>query len=77
MKRILMLALCAGPALAQGAGPDADGDGLVSYDELVAAYPDVTEAVFLTIDADADGVLTAEEMEAAVEAGLLPEMEEG
>jgi Ca2+-binding EF-hand superfamily protein len=52
--------------------PDADGDGLISLDELTAAYPDITEDLFVTLDADASGALDADELAAAKQAGLLP-----
>jgi Ca2+-binding EF-hand superfamily protein len=65
-----------GVALAQDAATmDTDGDGLVSFTEMLAAYPDMTEEVFTTIDASGDGLLDDEEMAAAVEAGLLAPME--
>ncbi len=65
--------LAATPALfAQDAGPDADGDGLVTMEEFTAAYPDLTEDTFLVADANADGALDADEMAAAAEAGILP-----
>ncbi len=51
---------------------DADGDGLLSYNELLAAYPDMTEAAFMAIDTNADGAVDADELKLAQEAGLLP-----
>ncbi len=51
---------------------DADGDGLVSYTELLMVMPDVTEDEFAALDANADGGLDATELAVAVEAGLIP-----
>ncbi|PIE15778.1 MAG: hypothetical protein CSA68_05105 [Rhodobacterales bacterium] len=51
---------------------DADGDGLLSYNELLAVHPDMTEETFAAIDANGDGAVDADELKAAQEAGLLP-----
>ncbi|MCB1329969.1 MAG: EF-hand domain-containing protein [Maritimibacter sp.] len=70
------LVLAATPALfAQDAGPDTDGDGMVTIEEFTAAYPDLTEDVFTAADANADGYLDADEIAAAAEAGLMPATE--
>ncbi|GKY86820.1 hypothetical protein [Sinisalibacter aestuarii] len=65
----LTLLLASTPALF---AQDADEDGLVTFDELVAAYPDVTEDTFNAADANGDGTLDADELAAAREAGLIP-----
>lgn len=62
----------AGHAMGQGLVLDADGDGLVSYNEALAALPDLTEAEFAALDADGDGMLDVDEIAAAEEAGLIP-----
>ena len=49
---------------------DANGDGGLSWDELLAAYPDMTEAEFLESDADANGLIDEDELAAAREASL-------
>lgn len=70
------LLLAATPALfAQDAGPDVDGDGMVSMEEFTAAYPDLTEESFAMADANADGMLDADELAAAAEAGVMPATE--
>ena len=51
---------------------DADGDGMLTYAELLTGYPDITEDDFAKMDANQDGMLDADEVAAAVEAGLLP-----
>ena len=65
----LSLLLVTTPALF---AQDANEDGMVTLDELVAAYPDVTEDAFNQADANADGALDADELAAAQEAGILP-----
>jgi hypothetical protein len=67
-----MIALSAGAALAQVTVEDTDGNGSYSMEELMVAYPDLTEDLFGEIDADADGAVSPEELTAAQEAGQLP-----
>lgn len=59
-------------AMGQGSALDTDGDGLVSYTELLIAMPDLTETDFAAMDADADGALNTDEVTAAQESGLIP-----
>lgn len=67
---VAMLSL---PAFAQDmAGPDTDGDGLVSLMEAQTAYPDLSQDDFDQADADADGFLSGDEMQAAMDGGLIP-----
>ncbi|HBQ35388.1 MAG TPA: hypothetical protein DD729_00875 [Rhodobacteraceae bacterium] len=51
---------------------DTDGDGLLSYNELLAVNPELTEEAFGAIDTNSDGAVDADELKAAQEAGLLP-----
>ena len=51
---------------------DANADGMVTFDELVAAMPDVTEETFTLADANQDGMIDADEFATAQETGLLP-----
>ena len=51
---------------------DTDGDGMVSYEELVAMAPEITEDEFAALDTDGSGGLDEEELVVAREAGLLP-----
>ena len=51
---------------------DANEDGEVTMEELVAVYADVTAEAFSEADADASGTLSADEVAAAQEAGLIP-----
>jgi hypothetical protein len=63
--------LGAGAALAQAETIDTDGDGMVSYTELLLVMPDMTEDDFTALDVNEDGMLDAEEVAAAEEAGLI------
>jgi hypothetical protein len=63
--------LGAGAALAQVETIDTDGDGMVSYTELLLVMPDMTEDDFTALDVNEDGMLDAEEFAAAEEAGLI------
>ena len=50
---------------------DADGNGSFSLAEIRAAYPDATKATFDRIDTNHDGKVSADELAAAVNAGIL------
>ena len=75
MRKIIAYAALAAPlaamAQAQDATMDADGDGEVSFDEMLVVYPELTEEVFGVLDVDASGGISEEEMTAAVESGLI------
>ncbi|WP_417250342.1 EF-hand domain-containing protein [Celeribacter sp.] len=64
--------LASAPLFAQVMVEDMDASGGYSQEELMAAYPSVTEEAFIAIDADASGEVSEEELAAAQEAGLLP-----
>ncbi len=66
----LMFALGAGALFAAEA--DANGDGLLTIDEVQAVMPEVTAESFTAMDLNADGTLDAAEVEAAREAGQMP-----
>lgn len=52
---------------------DTDADGLISVEELLAAYEDeVNEDIFTASDTNADGVLDKAELASAREDGLIP-----
>ncbi|MBU2982525.1 EF-hand domain-containing protein [Lentibacter algarum] len=62
------------PALAMGESAvevDANGDGLLTIEEVQAVYPSVTPESFAAMDANADGALDDAEIKAAEEAGML------
>ncbi|MEY1555200.1 hypothetical protein AB3Y40_06150 [Yoonia sp. R2331] len=69
------LVLMALPAIAQDAAIDVDADGMYSFPELQAAMPEMTEEDFTTLDVSGDGLLDADEIAAATEAGILPAMD--
>ncbi len=50
---------------------DTDGDGVYSMEELMVAFPNLTEDVFTTIDENADGAVDQTELTAALDAGVL------
>ncbi|PYC49445.1 hypothetical protein DI396_00420 [Litorivita pollutaquae] len=61
------------PAMAQEAAEiDANGDGVMTLDEVQAVYGDVTAESFSAADENKDGALDDDEMVAAQEAGILP-----
>ena len=63
----------AAPAIAIVAEIDTDGDGVYSLAEVQTAMPDMTFDSFNALDTNADGILDAEEVAAAIEAGLMPD----
>lgn len=67
-----IVAVGAVQANAQTVVSDTDGNGSYSIEELQAAFPDMTDAVFSTVDVDGDGAVDADELKAAQEAGTLP-----
>ena len=58
---------------AQTVVEDADGSGGFSLAELQVAYPEMTEELFLALDADASGEVSDEELAAGIEAELIAE----
>lgn len=72
---LTILAVLGFPALAMGQGAselDANGDGVLTLDEVQASYPEVTADMFTAMDLNADGALDVDEVTAAQEAGMLP-----
>lgn len=67
---VVALGLTTGASFAQTV-EDIDGDGVYSLAELQAAYPDLTEDVFVLIDTNGDGEVDPEELEAAIATGLI------
>jgi hypothetical protein len=66
-----MTSIFAAPVFAQAVIEDTDGSGAYSFAEVATAYPDVTEEMFVMMDTDASGEVSAEELEIA----MLPEAE--
>lgn len=50
---------------------DTDGDGMYSMEELIVALPDLTDEIFGEIDTDGDNLASGDEIDAAIEAGLI------
>ncbi|HHI69651.1 MAG TPA: hypothetical protein ENJ91_01515 [Rhodobacteraceae bacterium] len=61
-----------GAAVSAQSELDTDGDGMLSFNELLAGFPALTEEQFTQIDTNSDGAVDGDEMKAAQEAGLLP-----
>ncbi len=51
---------------------DANGDGVLTIEEVQAVSPNVDADTFSAMDANGDGALDADEVAVAQEAGLLP-----
>ncbi len=56
---------------------DANGDGLMTVDEVQAVYPDITAEIFAEVDTNNDGVLDDAEMVSGQEKGLVPTPSDG
>lgn len=76
MKRLTLfsslLALVAASSLSAATAADANGDGVLTIDEVQAVMPEVTADAFNAMDTNADGALDADEVQAAQDAGLMP-----
>lgn len=72
---LFALTLAAGPALAQSplafSDVDTDGDGFLSFVELQAVWPDLTQEEFDRADTDGTGALSAEQL-AALQPSTMP-----
>ena len=51
---------------------DSDGNGTVSQEEFVAAYPNADQDAWTAADVNGDGQLTEEEHQAALDGDLIP-----
>ena len=59
-------------ASAAATGIDANGDGVLTLDEVQAAFPEITAEGFTAMDKNADGMLDADEVAAGQDAGMMP-----
>ncbi len=79
MTKFIALALGMGAlattAFADMSTMDANEDGLLTMDEVQAAYPEVTADQFSQIDINGDGAIDDAELTTAQEAGLMPASE--
>lgn len=60
------------PVAAFAQAADANGDGVLTIDEVQVVLPDITAEAFSAMDTNADGALDAAEVQAAQDAGLIP-----
>ncbi len=72
---VAVVVALAAPAFAQDAAIDVNGDGMYSFPELQAVMPEMTEDEFTALDSTGDGLLDADEITVATDAGLLPAAE--
>ncbi len=68
---IAAMTLAATPALADMATFDANADGAVTYEEMIAVLPDASVETFEAADTNVDSVLSESELTAATDAGLI------
>ncbi|MEO3414809.1 EF-hand domain-containing protein [Roseovarius sp. CAU 1744] len=72
---LIGLGVLANAAIAMGERAievDANGDGVMTVDEVQAVYPDITAEIFAEVDTNNDGVLDDAEMISGIENGLVP-----
>jgi len=69
----LFVSFAASAQAAEFADVDVNGDGAVSPDEFVVAYPNLGREAWDAIDADSDGTLSPQEHQAALDDGVLPQ----
>ncbi|MCA0906713.1 hypothetical protein LCM27_09930 [Ruegeria marisrubri] len=69
---ISIAALTLPGVLSAQSSTDANGDGVLTIEEIQAVLPDVDADTFSAMDANGDGALDADEVAVAQEAGLLP-----
>ena len=77
---LIGLGVLANAAIAMGERAvevDANGDGVMTVDEVQAVYPDITAETFAEVDTNNDGVLDDAEMIIGVENGLVPTPSDG
>ncbi|MFY0618715.1 hypothetical protein [Shimia sp.] len=69
---LLAASLVAAPAFALTVSEiDADGDSLISFDEMLVVYPDLTSEAFDAVDSSGDSYVDAFELSAALDSGLI------
>jgi len=67
-----VLAILAAGTVSAATEADANGDGLLTIDEVQAVMPEITADAFNAMDLNADGALDEAEIQAAQDAGLMP-----
>ncbi|MDU8929817.1 EF-hand domain-containing protein [Alisedimentitalea sp. MJ-SS2] len=77
-KTLAALGLILSPTLAFAAVElDANGDGMITIEEMQAVYTDTTAEAFSEMDTNGDGALDDGEMQAAQESGLIKPISDG
>ena len=71
LRTVLATVLLSG-SVAAVTDADANGDGVLTIDEMQAVMPDITAESFSQMDTNADGALDSAEVKAAQTAGLMP-----
>ncbi|MCR9113312.1 MAG: EF-hand domain-containing protein [Rhodobacteraceae bacterium] len=71
---VLMLAAVMAVSAVQASAAtveDTDGNGSYSLEEMIVAYPELTDGDFAEMDADESGDISEDELTAAMENGVL------
>lgn len=70
---LAMIMIVTAPAFAQETDQaiDTDGDGTYSLTEMQTVFPDLTEEVFVAMDANENGMIDVDEFAVAKGSGLL------
>jgi len=73
IRTILATAVAAlAASTAWSAVEDSNGDGMFSFEEMLVAYPTLSEETFISIDTNGDGAVDEAELASAMDAGMLP-----
>jgi len=75
MKTIILSVMITGGLVAAAFAAshvDANGDGVLTLEEVNAVFPEITGDTFAAMDVNGDGGLDSSEVAAAQDAGLLP-----
>ncbi len=73
---LVLLSIAPVASMSDGLEVDANGNGVLTLDEVQASFPDVTLNDYMAMDLNADGSLDAREVRAAEEAGMMPETDQ-
>jgi hypothetical protein len=75
MTALFLLTSVMGSAALAMTDADSNGDGRLSVEEFLAAYPELTATTFEATDVNEDGLIDGGEFAAGVTAGVLPAQE--
>jgi hypothetical protein len=68
---LTLAAILSATALSAQEAVDGNGDGVFTLEELQATWPALTAETFHDVDVDGNGTVDADELQAAVEQGLI------